>query len=200
MVIPGSSSTFTVSVRAVPGHDHTYQWQKNETNISEATSGTLTISGVTKADDEAIYNCIVSNAAGAVTSDSAKLTVCKSNAIVCCNSIYQLSLFSINLSILFDNHPYFSSAVTPPIIMVHPTNKSMVVPGSLITFTASLKVIVGHDPIYQWQKNGTDIPGAKSSTHVISSVDKSDEGIYYCVVSNAAGTVISDHAGLTVCK
>ena len=87
MVIPGSSSTFNVSVRAVPGHDHTYQWQKNETNISEATSGTLTISDVTKADDEALYNCIVSNAAGAVTSDSAKLTVCKSNVIV----FYQLS-------------------------------------------------------------------------------------------------------------
>ena len=84
--------------------------------------------------------------------------------------------------------------------MVHPTDQSMVVPGSLITFVASLKVIVGHDPIYQWQKNETDIPGATSSTHVISSVDKSDEGIYYCVVSNAAGTVISDHAWLTVCK
>ena len=84
--------------------------------------------------------------------------------------------------------------------MIHPTDQSMVVPGSLITFTASLIVIIGHDPIYQWQKNAIDIPGATSSTHVISSVEKSDEGIYYCVVSNAAGTVISDQAGLTVCK
>ena len=83
MVIPGSSSTFTVTVKIIPGHEHTYQWQKNKTNISEATSSTLTISGVTRSDDEATYCCIVSNAAGSVTSDPAEITVCKlNNAIV----------------------------------------------------------------------------------------------------------------------
>ena len=82
MVVPGSSSTFTVSVKVIPGHDHTYQWQKNKTNIFEATSDTLTISSVTKADDEAIYCCIVSNAAGPVTSDPAELTVCKLNNVL----------------------------------------------------------------------------------------------------------------------
>ena len=104
MVVPGSSSTFTITMKAIPGHNYTYQWQKNKTNIPEATSGNLTISGVTKSDDEAIYCCIVSNAAGSVTSDPAELTVCKSNYVyLCINFVYQqinypLPLFTVYLS------------------------------------------------------------------------------------------------------
>ena len=81
MVIPGSLSTFTVTVKTIPGHEHTYQWQKNKTNISESTSSTLTISDVTRSD-EATYCCIVSNAAGSVTSDPAEITVCKLNNVI----------------------------------------------------------------------------------------------------------------------
>ena len=76
MVVPGNSVTFTVSVEAIPGHNHTFQWKKNESDIPNATSGTLTIFSVTKAD-EGMYCCVVSNAAGLMTSEPAELTLCK---------------------------------------------------------------------------------------------------------------------------
>ena len=76
MVVPGNSATFTISVEIIPGYDHTYQWRKNETDILGAMSSVYAISSVVKAD-EGTYRCIVSNAAGPVTSDPAQLTVCK---------------------------------------------------------------------------------------------------------------------------
>ena len=76
MVVPGNTITFTISVESIPGHEHTYQWQKNENDIPGATSGSLTILNVAMAH-ESLYCCVVSNAAGIVTSDSAWLTVCK---------------------------------------------------------------------------------------------------------------------------
>ena len=77
MVVPGNSATFTVSVIAIPGHKHNYQWQKNETDIPGATLYIYAISSIAKAH-EGTYRCVVTNAAGPVTSDPAQLTVCKS--------------------------------------------------------------------------------------------------------------------------
>ena len=76
IVVPGNSATFTVSVIAIPGHDQTYQWQKNETDIPGATLYIYAISSIAKAH-EGTYRCVVTNAAGPVTSDPAQLTVCK---------------------------------------------------------------------------------------------------------------------------
>ena len=59
---------------------------------------------------------------------------------------------------------------------------------------------------YQWQKDGVNltdggrIKGASTSTLSITSVQKSDEGGYTCVVSNTAGTVTSKPATLTLGK
>ena len=77
MLLPGSSDTFTVSVEANSGLDHTYQWQKNETDISGATLDTYTISDITQ-NDEGVYRCAVSNTDGHVVSSAASLIVCKS--------------------------------------------------------------------------------------------------------------------------
>ena len=70
----GRSVEFIVTVKTIPGHDHTYtyQWQKSKTDISGATSSTYTISNIEK-KDEATYCCVVSNDAGSVTSDPAEL-------------------------------------------------------------------------------------------------------------------------------
>ena len=54
---------------------------------------------------------------------------------------------------------------------------------------------------YQWQKDMVNLSTeATSATYTIPSVVESDEGMYRCLVSSAAGTVISDAASLTVCK
>ena len=90
--------------------------------------------------------------------------------------------------------------MNPLTITIHPTDELMVVPGTSTTFTVSVEAVPGHDHTYQWQKNKTDIPGATSSTYIISRVVKAHEGTYRCVVTNAAGPVTSDPAQLTVCK
>jgi hypothetical protein len=79
----GTTATFTVSAT---GTSPAYKWLKNATNalvnggnISGATSMLLTISNVSLADAGA-YSVVVTNAAGAVTSTVANLTVNNTNA------------------------------------------------------------------------------------------------------------------------
>lgn len=58
----------------------------------------------------------------------------------------------------------------------------------------------GSNLVYQWQKDGTDIPGAVSSMFAIENVTRDHEGLYLCLVSNVAGSVTSTAVSLTVCK
>lgn len=101
---------------------------------------------------------------------------------------------------------FLNSTVNAPVINSHPKSQLLIVPGESVSFTVnatgysntldSLK----YNLMYQWQKDGNNIPGADSNVYTISSVAESDEGEYQCVVSNFAGTVISDPASLTLCK
>ena len=72
-VVVGQSATFTVS--ATGGGTITYQWKKNGTDISGATNSTYTKPATAIGDSGAVYTVVVSNAAGAVTSTEATLTV-----------------------------------------------------------------------------------------------------------------------------
>ena len=71
-VTAGASVSFTVVATGTPAP--TYQWQKNNVNISGATSATYTIASTTLADAGA-YTVVVTNPAGTVTSAAAALTV-----------------------------------------------------------------------------------------------------------------------------
>ena len=72
-VLPGQSATFTVSATGTPSLS--YQWQRNNSNISGATSTSYTLSNPTSADDGATFRCVVSNAYGTATSAAATLTI-----------------------------------------------------------------------------------------------------------------------------
>jgi autotransporter-associated beta strand protein len=52
--------------------------------------------------------------------------------------------------------------------------------------------------MYQWRKDGVDIPGATSASYGINPVTLADAGVYLCVVSNNVGAVTSAPATLTV--
>lgn len=67
-------SDVTLSVSASGTPPLTYQWQKNEQNIANATGATLTLRRLTAADAGS-YRVIVSNAAGPTTSAPATVTV-----------------------------------------------------------------------------------------------------------------------------
>jgi putative cofactor-binding repeat protein len=91
---------------------------------------------------------------------------------------------------------YQTSAGIAPSITVQPVSLA-VTAGQ----TATLAVIAaGTVPLnYQWQKNGSNIAGAQSSTYTTPATTVADNGaVYTVVVSNASGSVISSPAVLTV--
>ncbi len=72
-VTAGQSATF--SVVATGTAPLTYQWQKNSTNISGATSSSYTTPATTTADNNSTFDVVVTNTAGSETSNTATLTV-----------------------------------------------------------------------------------------------------------------------------
>lgn len=85
---------------------------------------------------------------------------------------------------------------TPPVITAHPANTT-VVAGQSATFTVSAS---GTPPLsYQWQKNGSNIPGATNASYTTPPTTLSDSGsTYRAVVTNAFGSATSNAATLTV--
>ncbi len=69
----GQPVTFTVSASGTP--PLSYQWQRNGTNITGATSSAYTIASVERADNGAVFRAIVTNPHGSATSNGATLTV-----------------------------------------------------------------------------------------------------------------------------
>ncbi|MFC2111163.1 immunoglobulin domain-containing protein [Bacteroidota bacterium] len=68
--------------------------------------------------------------------------------------------------------------------------------GQSMTFSVTT---TGASPLtYQWFINNDSLKFASNSTYNISSLDTSDIGIYYCVVTNSCGTVQSNNISLDV--
>jgi hypothetical protein len=90
-----------------------------------------------------------------------------------------------------------STVTTPTTIASQPASLA-VSSGNPATFSVTA---TGTAPLsYQWRKNGTNLSGGTSSTYVIVSAQTTDAGNYSVVVSNAAGSVTSASASLTVNK
>ena len=70
-----AGQTATFSVTATGTAPLTYQWKKNGTSISGATSASYTTPAETAADNGAQFTVVVSNSVGNVTSNAATLTV-----------------------------------------------------------------------------------------------------------------------------
>ena len=72
-VVTGSAATFTVA--ATGGGTLAYQWKKNGTDIPGATASTYTTPATSNADHDARFTVVVTNSAGAATSNAARLAV-----------------------------------------------------------------------------------------------------------------------------
>jgi hypothetical protein len=72
-VTQGQPATFVVTADGSP--TLTYQWQRNQVNISGATSATYMIASTAASDDGAKFRCVVTNSFGTATSNEATLTV-----------------------------------------------------------------------------------------------------------------------------
>ena len=164
-VAEGQTATF--SVTAAGTAPLIYQWQKNSTDISGATSSTYTTPATAIGDNGAQYSVVVFNGAGTATSDKATLTVSAASGVP-----------------------------GAPVIGTQPTNQSVAV-GQTAKFSVTA---TGTGTLtYQWQKNGTDISGATSSTYTTQATAIGDSGTQYSVVvGNSAAKVTSNKATLTV--
>ncbi len=83
----------------------------------------------------------------------------------------------------------------PPTISGQPADQVVIV-GGAATFTV---LASGTPPLsYQWQRAGTNLPGATAATLVLSNVQPADAGSYRVQVGNLAGSLTSQDATLTV--
>src|SRR4029077_9720827 len=89
-----------------------------------------------------------------------------------------------------------TAAPTAPSITTQPVSQS-VQAGQSATFSV---VATGTAPLsYQWRRNGTAIPGATGATYHTPATSSADNGaVFSVVISNAAGSISSGNATLTV--
>jgi glucose/arabinose dehydrogenase len=84
----------------------------------------------------------------------------------------------------------------PPAITQHPLNQT-VAAGQPATFSVAA---TGAGPLfYQWQRDGSNIPGAASTTYTLPATSTADNGArFQAVVTNQFGSATSNAALLTV--
>jgi hypothetical protein len=89
-----------------------------------------------------------------------------------------------------------NAAAVAPAITTQPASATVTAPGTA-TFSVAAS---GTAPLaYQWRKNGVNIPGATGSSYTTPSTTTADSGsTFRVVVSNSAGSVMSNAAALTV--
>ena len=86
------------------------------------------------------------------------------------------------------------TVLVPPSITLNPLGRS-VPPGLPTTLNASASGIP--TPTYQWQLNGTNIPGATSASYTIPAVNTNHPGFYHIIASNLVSATTSADAQLT---
>ncbi len=84
---------------------------------------------------------------------------------------------------------------TVPVITVQPANATVTTGGTATFFVTA----TGTEPFaYQWFFNGAAIAGATAATHAVNNAQTANAGSYHVTVANAAGSVTSNTATLTV--
>jgi uncharacterized repeat protein (TIGR01451 family) len=87
------------------------------------------------------------------------------------------------------------SAATLPSFTLQPTNTT-VLPGTDVSLYAS--ATGSPAPAYQWVFNGANVPGATTTTLLLTNVQAFNIGDYYALATNIAGPATSSIAHLTV--
>ncbi|MSU57550.1 MAG: hypothetical protein EXS35_05125 [Pedosphaera sp.] len=92
----------------------------------------------------------------------------------------------------------FGVALTPtPLIRIISSPQSVNTnAGSTVSLTVTAQSFIPLN--YQWQKNGTNLPGATSTTLTLTNVQPADAGNYRAVVSHTSASLNSSAAALAV--
>src|ERR1043166_4726806 len=167
-VLTGANAIFNVSATGTA--PLAYQWRKNSSNLSNGGN----VSGATSS---ALTLTNIQSA------DVASYTVVVSNAYGTATSA-----------------PAALAIATPPVIQVQPQSQT----NNFGTLAAFNVVSTGNGLTYQWLRAGTNlsdggnISGAAGDTLALNGVTRFDAASYTVVITNAAGSVTSAPATLTV--
>ncbi len=86
---------------------------------------------------------------------------------------------------------------SPPLVTLPPARRAAHYAGE--SFELVITAATGKSPlVYQWQKNGKDIPGATAATLSFPRLTLEHAGVYQVLISNRHGKVTSDSCDLTV--
>lgn len=168
----GTAVSFTVDVSSSSATPLTYQWFRDATSISDGNTGNgSTRSGTTTAT---------------LTIDNAQIADSGSYSVMIINAYGSATSTPANLTI--------TTGPVPP-YLTGPTNLA-VIQGNNATFSASVSGVPV--PWLQWQKNGTDIPGANAASLTITNAQyPDDQAVYSIIASNSVG-MATNSAALTV--
>ena len=167
-VAEGSSATFAVEAS---GNDISYQWQvfKSDqwTNIQNATSASYTTVGTRSADGNR-YRCVISNAAGAIYSDPATLTVTM--------GVY----------------------VSTPRVLTQPRSVNADLGELVTFWIRADGGDLSYQWQKLHNGTWYDITGATSASYVAMAKTEVHNTQYRCVITNTAGSVTSNTATLSI--
>lgn len=84
--------------------------------------------------------------------------------------------------------------IEPIAITAHPQSQTLTA-GVTLTLEVSVN---GDAPLYQWQRNGTDLPNGNNQTYAVSNIQLNQAGNYRVIVRNSANSVISAVAQINI--
>jgi endonuclease/exonuclease/phosphatase family metal-dependent hydrolase len=106
-----------------------------------------------------------------------------------------LSVADLKIGTTFDEVTGGGSAPKPPAVVSGPSHQT-VTNGADVVFRVTA---TGTPPLaYQWQFNGTNLPGEVDSNLTLAGVTFAQAGFYAVCVTNVAGSALSDVAALSV--
>ena len=185
--VTSSTATLTVSVPVVKP-TITVQPKSQTVNVGSSVTFSVTATGTGLSYQWYKGSSKINGATSAsYTISSVKTSDAGSYSVTVSNSAGGVSSSVATLTV--------DVAMVKPTITTQPTSL-MVERGDSVTFSVKA---TGTAPLsYQWYKGVAKINGATSASYTINSAEKSDEASYKVVVSNAAGSVSSSTAILTV--
>lgn len=107
-VTVGQPATFSVIVSGAP--TLTYQWRRNGSSVSGATSASYTTAATTTSDRGAQFTVVVKNSTGSVTSNPASLTVSSTGTLVLSSSTNSLNFGNVSIASSSTQHIILTNA------------------------------------------------------------------------------------------